>query len=84
MSGNEMSFTFVGKLEPEEISKNYVIEHNCDNCIHDKMCKFRDVIDELEEIADKFEEVDFNDITLNGQIECGMFEMEGEENDTKK
>lgn len=55
---------------------NYVISHDCDNCIHDKMCKFRDVIDELEDIADKFEEPDFDDIKLTGDIKCEMFEKE--------
>lgn len=55
-----------------ETKDNYVIKHDCDNCIHDYMCKFRDVIDDLETIADKFE--DFKDIDLTGEIKCKMYE----------
>ncbi len=41
----------------EYITKNnYVIKHDCDSCKHDKCCKYRDIIDELEVIADKLEE----------------------------
>lgn len=50
---------------------NYVIKHDCDSCIHDSMCKYRDVIDDLETIADKFEE--YKDINLTGEIKCEMY-----------
>lgn len=50
---------------------NYVIKHDCDNCKHDKCCKYRDIIDELEVIADRLEDID--DIDIQGNITCEEF-----------
>jgi len=50
---------------------NYVIKHDCDNCKHDRCCKYRDIIDDLQIIADKLEEID--EITIKGDITCGEF-----------
>lgn len=55
---------------------NYVIKHDCDNCIHDKCCKYRDIIDELEDISDKLIEID--DIDIKGEICCHEYLAEKE------
>ena len=57
---------------------NYVIKHNCDNCKHDKCCKYRDIIDDLEKIADKLFDID--DIDINGNIDCKEY-LEEEDDD---
>lgn len=57
---------------------NYVIKHDCDSCIHDKCCKYRDIIDNLEIIADDLDDIE--GIDIKGNITCEEFLGENNEN----
>ena len=59
---------------------NYVIKHNCDNCIHEKCCKYLELVDELETIADSLVAKDSSSseespIKITGEIQCDLYEI---------